>query len=94
MNSGRNPLALRRAELIGLCAQQRAGLAQELALLPAPLTIVGLRGRLAANNKLILTVAGVALGLVAMRPKRLLAAAAGALSLLRTVRSFLPLLQR
>jgi hypothetical protein len=87
-------LAARRAQLIAQCAQQRESVAQELAVLRSPFSLDGLRARLPANNKLLLAVAGVALGLAATRPKRMLALAAGGLSLLKAVRKVLPLLPR
>lgn len=94
MSNGIKQLAARRAELIEQCAGQRAYLAGELAQLRSPFSLDGLRGRFGANNKLLLAVAGVALGFVATRPRRLLSLAARGLSLLRTVRSFLPMLPR
>ncbi|MFL6674274.1 MAG: hypothetical protein ACJ8LG_13410 [Massilia sp.] len=94
MNPDSKPLAVRRAELIEQCALQRTGLAQEFLLLRSPSGIGGWLGRLASNKKLVLAIAGVGLGFVALHPKRLVAAAAGALSLFRTVRKLLPLLPR
>jgi hypothetical protein len=94
MSNSTAHLAARRARLIEQCAQQRESVAQELAALRSPFSLDGLRARLGANNKLLLAVAGVALGLAATRPKRMLALAASGLSLLKAVRKVLPLLPR
>jgi hypothetical protein len=94
MSNSAAHLAARRAQLIEQCAQQRASVAHELAALRSPFSLGGLRARLGANNKLLLAVAGVALGLAATRPKRMLALAASGLSLLKAVRKVLPLLPR
>jgi hypothetical protein len=94
MSNSTAHLAARRAQLIEQCAQQRESVAQDLAVLRSPFSLDGLRARLGANKKLLLAVAGVALGVVATRPKRLLALAARGLSLLQVVRKVLPLLPR
>jgi hypothetical protein len=87
-------LAARRAQLIAQCAQQRESSAQELAALRARFSLVGLRGALVANKTLVLVAAGVGLGLVAVRPKRLLGLAARGLALVQAIRKVLPLLPR
>jgi hypothetical protein len=93
MSSSVQGLAARRAELIAQCAGQRATVAQEVALLRSPFSVDGVL-RLVSNNKLLLAAAGIALGVAATRPRRLLALAAGALPVLRMARTILPLLQR
>ena len=93
MNSKVQRLAARRAELIAQCAGQRAAVAQELSALRSPFSLDGVL-RLASRNKLMLALAGIAAGVAATRPRRLLALAAGALPLLRLVRTVLPLLPR
>jgi hypothetical protein len=87
-------LAARRIHLIEQCAAQRAYLAEELGVMRSPFSLDGLGQRLLANRKMLLAIGGVALGLVVTRPKRLLALAAGGLSLFQTVRKALPLLSR
>jgi len=93
MSHSTDQLAARRAELIAQCGAQRGAVAQELALLRSPFSLDGVL-RLAARNKLLLAAAGIALGVAATRPRRLLALAAGALPVLRMVRTVLPLLPR
>jgi hypothetical protein len=94
MSNSAKSLAGRRAELVAQCAQQRESAAQEMAALRARFSLVGLRGALAANKTLALAAAGIGLGLVAVRPKRLLGLAAGGLSLVQAIRKLLPLLPR
>jgi hypothetical protein len=94
MGNSASRLAARRAELIEQCARQREQGARELAALRAPFDVDGLRARLGANKMLILAGAGVALGVAATRPWRLLPLVTGGLSLLRAVRTVLPLLPR
>jgi hypothetical protein len=86
-------LAQRRAELVELCAMQRSYLAQECEVLRAPFS-GGMTGWLASNKKMALAVAGVALGLVVARPKKLLSLAAGALSAWKVARKVLPMLAK
>lgn len=93
MSNSTRQLAARRAALVEQCGEQRAAVAQELALLRAPFSLDGVL-RLASHNKLLLAAAGIALGVAATRPRRLLALAAGAVPLLRMVRTVLPLLPR
>jgi hypothetical protein len=94
MNNNAKSLAARRAELVEQCAQQREYLAQECALLRTSLSLDGLRERLAGRGKLVLALAGVALGIAATRPKRLLSLGTRALAVVGAVRKFLPLLPR
>lgn len=92
MNNHRHSLAQRRAELIELCAQQRVYLAEEVSALRSPLGGAGLPGMLGAQKPILLAAAGVALGLLVTRPKRLLSALAGGLSLWKLARKVLPML--
>jgi hypothetical protein len=94
MSNDLTSLAARRAHLIEQCAAQRAYLAGELGDLRSPFSLDGLGQRLVANRKMLLAIGGVALGIVATRPKRLMALAAAGLSLFQTVRKALPLLSR
>jgi hypothetical protein len=93
MSNERKPLALRRAELVTECEQQRQALRQEFAELKAPVSAGGMRSYLATHRKTLLGVAGVALGLVAARPKRLLSLAAAGMSIYKIARKLLPLLR-
>jgi hypothetical protein len=85
-------LAKRRAQLIEECAHQRAFLAQECEALKAPFTGAGLRDYLGSNKPMLLAAAGVALGLVMVRPRRLLAVGTAALSVWKVARTMLPML--
>jgi hypothetical protein len=93
MNNSVKSMAARRAALAAQCAQQRGELAQEWAALRAPWRFDGLL-LAGSHNKLLLAAAGAALGIIAVRPRRLLSLAASALSLLRTAQNILPLLPR
>jgi hypothetical protein len=96
MSNEHKPLAARRAELVAQCEQQRQQVRQEFAELKAPVSADGLRTYLrtylATHRKMLLGVAGVALGLVATRPKRLLSLAAAGMSVYKVARGVLPLL--
>jgi hypothetical protein len=92
MSNDHKRLALRRAELVAECEQQRQEVRQEFAELKAPVSADGIRGYLASHRKMLLGVAGVALGLVATRPKRLLSLAAAGMSIWKVARGLLPLL--
>jgi hypothetical protein len=81
-------------ELVALCEQQRQEMRQEFAELKAPVSADGIRTYLATHRKMLLGVAGVALGLVATRPKRLLSLAAAGMSAWKVARGLLPLLSR
>jgi hypothetical protein len=87
VNNHPNSLAQRRAELVELCAQQRVWLSEEVAAFRSPLGGAGLAGMLGAKKPVVLAVAGVAIGLLVTRPKRLLSALAGFIStiILKTV---------
>jgi len=93
MSNKSTPLTARRVELMMQCAQQRAQLADEFTSLKSPASLGGLTGYIVSHKNVVLAAAGVALGLVAMRPKRIFGAAATALSLYKMVRGALPLLR-
>jgi hypothetical protein len=97
MSNEHKPLAARRAELVAQCEHQRQQVRQEFAELKAPVSADGLRTYLrtylATHRKMLLGVAGVALGLVATRPKRLLSLAAAGMSAYKLARGVLPLLR-
>jgi hypothetical protein len=95
MNSERTPLEVRRAHLIAECARQRGDMADQLNLLKVPVERVGSAGGfLAEHRKAVLAGAGVALGIVLSRPKRVLALAAAGMSAWKMVQSALPMVQR
>jgi len=94
MSTERKALAARRADLIERCAAQREYLCAEATALRSPFSLNGVGGLLGGNGKLKLALAGIALGLAVIRPKRMLALAGTGLSLWQTVRKVLPLLAR
>lgn len=94
MSDERTPLAMRRAELVAQCAQQRQELGREVAEMKAPVSADGVSAYFAAHRKMLLGVAGVALGLLATRPKRVLSLAAAGLSVYKVARNLLPLVSR
>ncbi len=89
-------LAARREALVHRCADQRDDLANQILVMTAPLGhgAGGLRHFLAGRLKLPLTIAGVALGMVAVRPRRALPLLGTALSLWKVARPLLALFQR
>ncbi|GAB3455428.1 hypothetical protein GCM10027321_07880 [Massilia terrae] len=93
MSERATALAQRRAELIELCELQRTFLAEEVDALRGPLE-GGLTGMLGVQKPLLLAAAGVALGLLVTRPKRLLSALAGGLSVWKVASKVLPMLAR
>lgn len=94
MNDQRKPLAVRRAELVAQCGQQRLEVQQEFAELKAPVSADGVGSFFATHRKTLLGVAGVVLGLVATRPKRFLSLAAAGMSVYKVARGLLPLIAR
>jgi hypothetical protein len=87
-------LAQRRAELIELCALQRGFLAQECEALRSPFSLGAIRDYLGANKTVTLAIAGAALGLAVVRPKRVLSLVAAVLPVLKMARKALPMLAR
>ena len=95
MNSEHTPLAVRRAHLVAECARQRGDMADQLNQLKVPVDRVGSAGGFVAEHrKAVLAGAGVALGIIIARPKRVLALAAAAMSAWKMVQSALPMVQR
>jgi hypothetical protein len=94
MSNERKPLALRRAELVAEGERQRQEVRREFAELKAPVSADGVAAYFATHRKMLLGVAGVALGLVATRPKRVLSLAAAGISVYKMARNLLPLVAR
>jgi hypothetical protein len=87
-------LSARRAALLDRCAEQRAGLADELQSL-RPSNVLGhpVAGYLVGHKKLALGALGAGLGLMLVRRKRVLAIAGSAMSAWRmaqTIRAAFP----
>jgi hypothetical protein len=86
-------LAARREALVARCADQRAELAQEVALLGSP-EVVGLIPSYAMRHrKAALVGGGVAAGLFLVRPKWAVATATAAVSLYQFAQKMLPVLR-
>ena len=92
MNPDTPSFAERRQALIAECALQRGDLAADWQSLAAPLGDGGVRGFLAGHKTATLAAAGVALGLVATQPKRVLKLAAAGLSVWKLARNVLPMI--
>jgi hypothetical protein len=86
-------LSARRAELLDRCAEQRAGLADELASL-RPSNLLGhpVAGYLVGHKKLVMGALGATLGMALLRRKRLLAVAGSAMSAWRMAQGGLAML--
>lgn len=85
--------ALKRLALLDLCEQQRLAFAIDAQDLLRPLAPARLRQRLGARLKLPLMLAGGALGLFVLRPKRLMPVLVAAASVWKSARAVLPLLR-
>jgi hypothetical protein len=86
-------LSERRAALLDRCAEQRAGLADDLqSLRPSNLLGHPVAGYVVGHKKLVLGALGVTLGLTLVRRKRLLAIAGSAMSAWRMAQGGLAML--
>ena len=95
MNKQLTPLAVRRAHLVAECATQRGDLADQLNLLKAPAKrIDGAGSFLLEHKKSVLAGAGLALGLLIARPKRVLGWTAGVVSAWKLVQNALPMVRQ
>ena len=84
----------RRDALIGECERQRQTLAAEARSLRMPLDRDHLRATLGSRLKIPLIIGGAALGLLAVRPKRILPMLMTGAALWKSARGALPLVQR
>lgn len=97
MNTEKPTLAARREALVAQCAAQRHEAAQEFYALTAPVASSGssflafFKGR---NLKVPLTIAGVVLGMVLVRPGRAMPLIATGLSLWKFAQPVLAMLRR
>lgn len=86
-------LSARRAELLDRCAEQRAGLADELqSLRPSNLLGHPVAGYVVGHKKLVLGALGATLGMALLRRKRLLALLGPAMSAWRMAQGGLAML--
>ncbi len=81
MSNKSQDLARRREELVARCRLQRAEVANEFAAFRPPVTLGGAAGFVARHKMTALALAGVVIGLVAYRPKKVLALGTAALSM-------------
>lgn len=86
-------LAARREALVARCADQRALLAQEVAMLSSPQTLGLIPAYAARHQKTALIVAGVAAGLVLTKPKWAVGSVTAAVSLYKFAQKLLPVLR-
>jgi hypothetical protein len=97
MNTTKPTLAARREALVAQCAAQRHEAAHEFYALTAPVAASGsnalafFKGR---NLKVPLTIAGVVLGMVLVRPARAMPMIATGLSLWKLAQPVLAMLRR
>lgn len=86
-------LAARREALVSRCADQRAQLAHDYAMLASPQTLGLIPVYAARHRKTALIVAGVAAGLFITRPKWAVGSVTAAVSAYRFARKMLPVLR-
>lgn len=86
-------LAARREALVARCADQRARVAQEVAMLGSPQTLGLIPAYAARHQKTALIVAGVAAGLFITRPKWAVGSVTAAVSLYKFAQKLLPVLR-
>lgn len=86
-------LAARREALVARCADQRALLAQEVAMLSSPQTLGLIPAYAARHQKTALIAAGVAAGLVLTKPKWAVGSITAAVSAYKFAQKLLPVLR-
>jgi hypothetical protein len=93
MNAKARALAERREALLARCADQRAQVAQQFAILRSPEALGALPAYLNRHKKTALTAAGVAAVLFVLKPKWTVGIATGAVSLYKLAQRALPILK-
>ena len=93
MASSSLELAARREALVARCADGRAQLAHEVAMLSSPQTLGLIPAYAARHRKTALIVAGVAAGLVLTKPKWAVGSVTAAVSLYKFAQKLLPVLR-
>ena len=86
-------LAARRAELVARCAEQRALIAHDFAMLKSPETLGVVPAYVTEHKKTALIVAGVAAGFLATKPKWAVGLVTAGVSLYTVARRALPVLR-
>jgi len=85
-------MAARRRLLAAQCAEQRASMAHDVALLRTPSAMGGTTGYVAQHKKTILAAAGLGLGVLVTKPKWVVAAITTGLSAYKLAQKVLPVL--
>lgn len=93
MASKARELAARREALVSRCADQRAQLAQEYAMLASPQTLGLIPAYAARHKKAALIVAGVAAGLFVTKPTWVVGSVTAAVSAYKFAQKLLPVLR-
>lgn len=86
-------LAARRAELVARCAEQRALIAHDFAMLKSPETLGVVPAYVTEHKKTALIVAGVAAGFLATKPKWAVGLVTAGVSLYKFAQRALPVLR-
>jgi len=93
MASKSTALAARREALVAHCADQRAQVAQEVAMLSSPQTLGLIPAYAVRHRKTALIVAGVAAGLFIVKPKWAVGSATAVISAYKFAQKLLPVLR-
>ena len=93
MASKPQDLAARREALVAKCADQRAQLAQEVAMLSSPQTLGLIPAYAARHRQTALIVAGVAAGLFLTKPKWAVGSVTAVVSAYKFAQRLLPVLR-
>ena len=93
MASKSTELATRREALVARCADQRALVAHEVAMLGSPQTLGLIPAYAARHRKTALVAAGVAAGLFIFKPKWAVGSVTAAVSLYKFAQKLLPVLR-
>lgn len=90
--SSKLELEARRRLLAAQCAEQRAMMAHDVALLRHPADMGGATGYVAQHKTAFLTAAGLGLGFLVTKPKWVVGAVTGAISAYKLAQQVLPVL--
>ncbi len=90
--SSNETLAARRRLLAAQCAEQRALMAHDVALLRHPAELGGAPGYVAQHKTAVLAAAGLGLGFLITKPKWVVGVVTGALSAYKLAQKVLPVL--
>ncbi|AWL04633.1 hypothetical protein ACFOHT_12115 [Massilia oculi] len=90
--SSNDTLAARRRLLAAQCAEQRAMMAHDVALLRHPADMGGAPAFVAQHKTSLLAAAGLGLGFLVTKPKWVVGVATGALSAYKLAQKVLPVL--